>query len=115
DGYDVAIIEVGGIVGDYENKPFLFALRGLARTIGVNNVAYVLVAYVPVPAHLHEMKIRPVRQAIQQLNEEGISPDLIICRAQHAIDDERKEKIETYAHIESECVIAAPDVQTIYQ
>lgn len=115
DGYDVAIVEVGGIVGDYENKPFLFALRALARIIGANNVAYVLVAYVPVPSHLQEMKIRPVRQAIQQLNEEGISPDLIICRAEHAIDNERKEKIEIYAHIASEFVIAAPDVETIYQ
>lgn len=114
-GHDLVVIEVGGIVGDYENKPFLFAIRALERELGRDSVAYVLVAYLPVPDHIHEMKTKPVQQSIKLLNEEGISPDFIICRSRFAVDEGRKRKIETYAHIASDCVIAAPDVDTIYQ
>lgn len=115
DGYDVGIIEIGGIVGDYENMPFLFAIRALERELGRDSVVYVLVAYLPVPDHIQEMKTKPAQQAIKLLNEEGISPDFIICRSKHGVDDERKRKIETYAHIASDCVISAPDIDTIYQ
>jgi len=114
-GYDLAVIEIGGTVGDYENKPFLFAIRALERELGRDSVLYVLVAYLPVPDHIHEMKTKPAQQAIKLLNEEGISPDFIICRSRHAVDEERKRKIETYANISSEYVIAAPDIDTIYQ
>ncbi|HEV2601232.1 MAG TPA: CTP synthase [Candidatus Babeliales bacterium] len=115
DGYDVAVIEIGGTVGDFENKPFFFAVKALERELGSDNVAYVLVCYLPVPAHIHEMKTKPALQAIRLLNEEGISPDFIVCRSQYAIDEIRKNKIETYAHIPSDHVIAAPDIDTIYQ
>lgn len=114
-GYDVAIIEIGGTVGDYENKPFLFAIKALEREIGAENVAYVLVAYLPVPTHIQEMKTKPAQQAIKLLNEEGIWPDFIICRSEHGIDAVRKKKIETYAHIPSDYVISAPDIDSIYQ
>ena len=99
DGYDIAIVEVGGTVGDYENKPFLFALRALERQLGAQSVAYILVAYLPVPSHIDEMKTKPVQQAVKLLNEEGISPDFIVCRSQHRIDTIRKRKIELYANI----------------
>jgi CTP synthase len=114
-GYDVVIIEIGGTVGDYENKPFLFAIRALERELGRDSVAYVLVAYLPVPDHIHEMKTKPAQQAIKLLNEEGISPDFIICRSRFGVDEVRKRKIEVYAHISSDCVISAPDIETIYQ
>lgn len=115
EGYDIAIIEIGGTVGDYENKPFLFALKSLEREIGQENIAYILVAYLPVPHHINEMKTKPAQQSIKLLNEEGIWPDFIICRSQHGIDDVRKKKIETYAHIPADYVISAPDIETIYQ
>ncbi len=115
DGYEIAIIEIGGTVGDYENKPFLFAIRSLERHIGKDNVAYLLVAYLPMPSHIEEMKTKPVQQAVKLLNEEGISPDFIICRAQYALDEVRKRKIELYANIASDHVISAPDIDTIYQ
>lgn len=115
DGYDVAIIEIGGTVGDYENKPFLFAIKALEREIGAENVAYILVAYMPVPSHIQEMKTKPAQQAIKLLHEEGIWPDFIICRSQHGIDAVRKKKIETYAHIPEDYVISAPDIESIYQ
>ncbi len=115
DGYDIAIIEIGGVVGDYENKPFLFAMRSLERQIGASNMAYILVAYLPIPSHLEEMKTKPAQQAVKLLNEEGISPDFIICRAKYPLDEVRKRKIELYATIDSDHVISAPDIHTIYQ
>src|SRR5579885_34300 len=114
-GFEIAIIEVGGTVGDYENKPFLFALRSLERQIGQQNMAYVLVVYLPIPSHIQEMKTKPAQQSIKLLNEEGISPDFIICRAKFGIDDVRKRKIELYANIASDHVISATDSESIYQ
>jgi len=114
-GYDVTIVEIGGTVGDYENIPFLFAAKGLQEELGNQEVAYMLVSYLPVPCHMPEMKTKPTQQAIRLLRQEGIVPDIIVCRTAHAIDDERKEKIERYAHMPSDHIIAAPDVPTIYQ
>lgn len=115
EGYDVAIIEVGGTIGDYENVPFLFALKTLECDLGADSLAYVLVTYLPVPSHISEMKTKPTQQAIKLLRQEGITPDFIICRGSQNLDEVRKKKIETYLHIDSEHVISAPDVQTIYQ
>lgn len=113
--HEVVIIEVGGTVGDYENKPFLFAMRAIERELGRSNVAYVLVAYLPVPSHIREMKTKPVQQSIKLLNEEGISPDFIICRSKDVIDAVRRSKIEAYSYVPADNIIAAPDVATIYQ
>lgn len=115
DGYDIAIIEIGGIVGDYENVPFLFALKSLERELGPHSVVYVLVAYLPVPAHINEMKTKPAQQAIRLLREEGIFPDFVVCRSEQPLDEVRKKKIEEYVHIPLDHIIAAPNVESIYQ
>jgi CTP synthase len=114
-GYEIAIIEIGGTVGDYENVPFLFALKSLEREIGSYNMAYVLVTYLPIPGHLSEMKTKPTQQAIRLLGQEGILPDFIICRAECALDAARKKKIEEFANIPTDRIISAPDIQTVYQ
>lgn len=113
--HDIAIIEIGGTVGDYENMPFLYALRSLEREIGRTNMVYMLVAYLPIPHHIHEMKTKPAQQAVKLLNEAGISPDFIICRAQKALDDVRRKKIEVFANIDRDHVISAPDIASIYE
>lgn len=113
--YEIAVIEIGGTVGDYENVPFLFALKSLERELGAHTMAYVLVTYLPIPHHLGEMKTKPTQQAIRLLGQEGILPDFIICRAQHALDAVRKKKIEEFVNIPSDRIISAPDIQTIYQ
>lgn len=113
--YDFIIVEVGGTIGDYENIPFLFALKSLERDIGKQNVSYFLVTYLPIPSHIEEMKTKPTQQAIRLLSEHGIFPDFIICRAKRALDIPRKKKIETYANIASEHVISEPDIDTVYQ
>jgi len=114
-GYEIAIIEIGGTIGDYENIPFLFAAKKLEREIGTHNVAYVLVTYLPIPKTVNEMKTKPTQQAIKQLREEGIFPDFIICRAEREIDDIRKKKIDASVHITIENIISAPDLETIYE
>ncbi|BDC34413.1 CTP synthetase [Candidatus Dependentiae bacterium Noda2021] len=114
-GKDFAIVELGGTVGDYENTPFLFALKSLEREIGSDAMAYCLVTYLPVPDHAPEMKTKPTQQAIRLLGQEGILPDFIICRAKFALDETRKKKIESSAYVSSDHVICAPDIETVYE
>ncbi len=112
---DVAIIEIGGTIGDYENIPYLFAAKTLERDLGPENVAHVLVTYLPVPKHIKEMKTKPTQQAIKLLREEGIFPDFIICRSEKCTDEVRKKKINTSVHIKLEHIISAPDLETVYE
>lgn len=113
-GHDFALIEVGGTIGDYENVPFFFALKSLEREIGRQNILYVLVTYLPVPTHIHEMKTKPTQHSIKLLSEQGIFPDFILCRAPLPLDQIRKRKIETYANIDMDHIVSAPDVDTVY-
>ncbi len=115
DSYDFVIVEVGGTIGDYENIPFLFALKSLERDIGKQNLSYVLVTYLPIPSHIEEMKTKPTQQAIRLLSEHGIFPDFIVCRAKRALDEPRKKKIEIYANIPSGHIISEPDIESVYQ
>lgn len=114
-GHDIVIVEIGGTIGDYENIPFLFAMKAFERELGKENVAYVLITYLPIPSHIEEMKTKPTQQAIRLLGENGIFPDFIICRAKKALDKIRKKKIEIYANIVSDHVISEPDIETPYQ
>lgn len=113
--YEVAIVEIGGTVGDYENIPFLLAAKKLERELGKDNVAYILVSYMPVPLNIKEAKTKPTQQSIRLLYETGIFPDFILCRAIEPLDDVRKNKISSYININKENVISAPDVFLLYQ
>lgn len=115
EGYDFAIVEIGGTIGDFENIPYLFAMKSIERTVGEEDVAYVLITYLPTPPHIEEMKTKPTQQAVRVLSENGIFPDFIICRAKKPLDKVRKNKIETYANIPSDHIISEPDIETIYQ
>ncbi|MBR9699870.1 CTP synthase [Candidatus Woesearchaeota archaeon] len=114
-GFDFAIIEIGGTIGDHENVPFLFAMKRLERELGKENMVYFLVSYFPIPGHMGEMKSKPTQQAIRMLSENGILPDFVICRARKPLDDIRKKKIELYGNISSSYVISEPDIDTIYR
>lgn len=114
-GYDFAVVEIGGTVGDYENAPFLFALKALERDLGSHSMAHVLVTYLPVPGHIGEMKAKPTLQAIRSLGEHGIMPDFLVCRSHDPIDEVRRKKIELVAHIDEENILAAPDLESVYQ
>ncbi|MEW6751727.1 MAG: CTP synthase [Candidatus Latescibacterota bacterium] len=113
-GFDVVLIEVGGTVGDHENEIFLFAIKSLEREIGEENFVHVLITYLPVPPHVGEMKTKPTQQAVRMLSEHGIFPDFIVCRAESAIDDVRKKKIQVGANVPTEHIISEPDKKTVY-
>jgi CTP synthase len=113
-GYDVVLVEIGGTVGDYENEPFLFAVKALEREIGEEHFAFALITYLPVPHHVGEMKTKPTQQAIRMLSEHGIFPDFIICRAETGLDQVRKKKIQVGANVPAEHIISAPDMATVY-
>ena len=110
---DIAIIEIGGTVGEYENILFLEAVRML-KIENPNDVITVMVSYVPTPSKVGEMKTKPTQHAVRTLNGTGIQPDFIIARADKPLDEKRKEKIAIFCNVRTEDVISAPDVETIY-
>jgi CTP synthase len=114
EGHDVCMVEIGGTMGEYQNVPFLFAMKSLQIEIGMENMIYVLITYLPVPSHIEEMKTKPTQQAIKLLSENAIFPDIILCRAPRPLDMIRKKKIQTYANISSDYVISAPDTDDLY-
>ena len=114
DKADVAIIEIGGTVGEYENILFLEAVRML-KIENPADVLTVIVSYVPVPSKVGEMKTKPTQHAVRTLNGTGIQPDIIIARSDRPLDEKRKEKIATSCSIHPDDVISAPDVESIYE
>jgi len=110
---DVTITEIGGTVGEYQNVLFLEAVR-MMKTEAPNDVAVVMVSYLPVPGSIGEMKTKPTQTAARMLNGAGVFADFIVARAPIAIDQKRKEKIARFCNVKPEHVIAAPDVASIY-
>ena len=112
--HDICMVEIGGTMGEYQNIPFLFAMKSLQIEIGMENMIYILITYLPVPSHIEEMKTKPTQQAIKLLSENAIFPDIILCRADKPLDMIRKKKIQTYANISADYVISAPDTNNLY-
>jgi len=111
---DVTLIEIGGTVGEYQNVLFLEACR-MMRLEAPKDVLVVLVSYMPVPGSIGEMKSKPTQYAVRTLNGSGIQPDLLVCRSTHPIDAPRKQKLSVNCNVAPEDVIAAPDVESIYE
>lgn len=111
---DFMIIEIGGTVGEYQNILFLEAARML-RSAHPSEVMFVLVSYLPIPNKIGEMKTKPTQYAVRTVNAAGIQPDMILCRSEQPIDDRRKEKISVFCNIESDMIISAPDIDSIYE
>ena len=110
---DVAVVEVGGTIGEYENILFLEAARMLKQK-HPGDVAIVMLSYVPIPGNIGEMKTKPTQHASRELNSVGLQADLILARAQVPLDEKRKEKIATFCNVLPERVMSAPDVESIY-
>lgn len=111
---DITVVEIGGTVGEYQNSIFLEAARLLRIREHKKNVMFVMVSYLPIPGKLGEMKTKLTQNAIRQLNSYGIQPDMIIARSEVSIDQKRKEKIAVASGVGSEDIIAAPDIESIY-
>ncbi len=114
DRADFLLVEVGGTVGDYQNLLFLEAARMMKRRM-LNRVMFVLVTYLPIPENIGEMKTKPTQHAVRALNAAGIQPDIIIARAKVPVDKPRKQKISDFCNVDTEDVISAPDVKSIYE
>lgn len=110
---DVTIVEVGGTIGEYQNIIFLEAAR-MMKTKCPDDVAFVMVSYLPIPSKVGEMKTKPTQYAARTLNSVGIQADVIIARSDVPLDRKRKEKLATFCNIKRENVISAPDVESIY-
>jgi len=112
---DVAIVEIGGTVGDIESLPFLEAVRQLSLKLGPANTAFVHLTYVPWIAAAGELKTKPTQHTVQKLREIGIQPDALLCRADRRIPDDEREKISLFTNVPQHGVISMPDVDTIYK
>ena len=115
DAVDVAIVEIGGTVGDIESLPFLEAVRQLSLKLGPNNAAFVHLTYVPFIAAAGELKTKPTQHTVQKMREIGIQPDALLCRADRAIPADEREKISLFTNVPEWGVISMWDVDTIYK
>ncbi len=114
DDVDIALVEIGGTVGDIESQPFLEAIRQLRFDLGRKNTAYIHLTLLPYIASAGEIKSKPTQHSVQKLREIGIQPDVLLCRSEHPIPKGQKDKIALFCNVDREAVIDAPDVDTIY-
>ncbi len=110
---DVAIIEIGGTIGEYQNILFLEAVR-MMKIECPEDVLVALVSYLPIPGKIGEMKTKPTQYASRTLNSAGIQADIIIARSALPLDEKRKEKIATFCSLRKDSIVSAPDVDSIY-
>ena len=112
---DVAIIEIGGTVGDIESLPFLEAIRQFKSDVGKENVLYIHLTLVPYIKASGEVKTKPTQHSVKELRSIGIQPDILLCRTEKPLTPEMKAKIALFCNVEKEAVITAKDVESIYE
>jgi CTP synthase len=112
---DVAIVEVGGTVGDIESLPFLEAIRQMGLELGRNNVCYIHLTLVPYIASAGEIKTKPTQHSVKELREIGIQPDALLCRTDRPLPEDERRKIALFCNVQKEAVISAWDVDSIYK
>ncbi|HIV72992.1 MAG TPA: CTP synthase [Candidatus Aquabacterium excrementipullorum] len=115
DAVDVAIVEIGGTVGDIESLPFLEAARQMSLKSGPASTAFVHLTYVPFIAAAGELKTKPTQHTVQKMREIGIQPDALLCRADRAIPADEREKISLFTNVTESGVISVWDADTIYK
>jgi CTP synthase len=113
--YDVIITEIGGTVGDIESLPFLEAMRQLMLKVGRENFLSIHLTYVPFIEAAGEIKTKPTQHSVKTLLEIGIQPDILIIRSHRGISRDIKAKIALFCNVQTDCVVSARDVDTIYQ
>ncbi len=111
----VAIVEIGGTVGDIESLPFLEAIRQMSIKLGRHNTCFIHLTLVPYIASAGEIKTKPTQHSVKELREIGIQPDILLCRADRPLPDDERRKIALFTNVEVEAVISAMDVDSIYK
>ncbi|MFM8540233.1 MAG: CTP synthase [Nitrospira sp.] len=112
---DVAIVEIGGTVGDIESLPFLEAIRQIPYDVGRENVLYVHLTLVPYIGASGELKTKPTQHSVNKLREIGIQPNILLCRTDRFLPPDLKDKIALFCNVEKGAVITAKDVETVYE
>jgi CTP synthase len=112
---DVAIVEIGGTVGDIESLPFIEAIRQMRQELGRENTLFVHVTLVPFIAAAQELKTKPTQHSVKELLSVGIQPDILLCRTDRFLAKELKSKIALFCNVEEGAVITAKDVASIYE
>lgn len=114
-GADIAIVEIGGTVGDIEGLPFLEAIRQMRYDLGEENVLYIHVTLVPYIKAARELKTKPTQHSVKDLREIGIQPNILVCRSEYPIPEEQRRKLALFCNVKPECVVEALDVDSIYR
>ncbi len=112
---EVAIVEIGGTVGDIESLPFLEAIRQMRQDLGRENTCFVHVTLIPWIAAAQELKTKPTQHSVKEMLSIGIQPDILLCRSDRAVPREMRNKIALFCNVEEPAVIAARDVSSIYE
>lgn len=112
---DVALIEIGGTVGDIEGQPFLEAIRQLKNDLGKENVLFIHLTLVPYMKAAGELKTKPTQHSVKELRSVGIQPDIIICRCEVQLEDDLKRKIALFCDVDQDAVFTGVDVKDIYE
>ncbi|MDF3124050.1 CTP synthase [Rheinheimera sp. 1928-s] len=115
EGYDIAIVEIGGTVGDIESLPFLEAIRQLGTELGRERAMYMHLTLVPYLGTAGEIKTKPTQHSVKELRSIGIQPDILVCRSDRAIPSNERAKIALFTNVEERAVISLKDVSSIYQ
>jgi CTP synthase len=112
---DIALIEIGGTVGDIESLPFLEAIRQMRIDFGAINTLFIHLTLVPFIPSAGEVKTKPTQHSVKEMRSIGIQPDMLICRSQKPISDYEREKIALFTNVEKRAVISLPDVDSVYK
>lgn len=112
---DVALIEIGGTVGDIEGLPFIEAIRQLRGDLGKENTLYIHLTLIPYIKAAGEIKTKPTQHSVRELRSDGIQPDILVCRTEVPLEDSLKAKIGLFCDVSTDAVITAIDVDTIYE
>ena len=112
---DVAMVEIGGTVGDIESQPFLEAIRQLRLEVGARRAMLMHLTLVPYIATAGETKTKPTQHSVKELRSIGLQPDVLVCRSDHPIDLASRRKIALFTNVEERAVISLPDADTIYR
>ncbi|WLF84953.1 CTP synthase [Moraxella sp. ZY210820] len=115
EGFDVAIVEIGGTVGDIESLPFMEAVRQLMVELGHNRSMLMHLTLLPYIASASELKTKPTQHSVKELLSIGMQPDILICRTEHDVDEDTKRKIALFTNVKQEAVIVCKDARSIYE
>jgi CTP synthase len=112
---DIALVEIGGTVGDIESLPFLEAIRQMRIELGTHNTLYIHLTLVPFLSCAGEIKTKPTQHSVKEMRSIGIQPDMLICRSQESIPDYEREKIALFTNVEKRAVISLPNIDNVYK